>query len=207
VTIAADTLNRAAGQVDHFGIAAGGNTTVSVAVGTPMVDYSKVERVLIGGAWIEIEPGSLSYETYGHPGGPRLFWTWITPKGETAGAVATEIGFSPLVERERPAPFQAPTRPAPIECANPTCENPVSRRGQHCARCCAPDCTCDTDGPFITAEEKHEAEFLAADYERAAARARPYTPEAFNAARMAEEQRKIAARPVREADPVVDETD
>jgi hypothetical protein len=199
-----DTLNRGAGQVDYFGTIRGGDTTVGVVVGAAMIDYSKVERLLIGGTWIEIKPGSLSHETFGHPGGPRLFWTWTTPKGDTAAAMVAEIGFSPLVGKERATPRQAPVLPPRIECVSESCPNLVSRQGQHCATCCEPNCECDVSGPFVTPEERHEALFLADEYERASIRERPNTPMFFNFRRKAEEQRKIAARPIREAEPVVE---
>jgi hypothetical protein len=167
----------------------------------PTVDFAVVEEILTAGGWIPIEAGSLerSERSIALFGSPVAVLQFLHPDGK-AGAipVAHAITVKPfvLVEPPAPRPYVAPPR---IQCASPRCVNLVSRQGQHCATCCGPDCRHDEEDA-ITPEEKHEALFLADQYEKASAR-NGRTSEAFKLARMAQEQREIASRPVREAQP------
>jgi hypothetical protein len=200
-----DTLSRPDG-VDQFAAHLGGRTDIGVGLARyPEMDYSVVVELLVGGQRIPIQRGSFSgvATLLRGPNGPQAFLTFVHADG-TPGSVVREalFGLAPLEIVKPPEPYRPPARPPQIECASPRCTNLVSRQGQHCETCCSRDCTCDVDQPTITPEERHEALFLANDYEKAAARSNGVEVHRFRL--MAEEQRTIAARPVREADPVVE---
>jgi hypothetical protein len=172
--------------------------------GDPAVDLSLIEELLIAGDWVPIKAGSIEGGRIlrAFVGGSQLFFTFVRKDGKECAVLPEAIGgFSPLVAVQ-PEVHQSPTRPTQFPCA--ACGvNVVSRNRQHCATCCQPDCTCDLDGPFITVEEQHEAQFLAKDYEDAARR-NVGRLEERKFLRMAQEQRARAALPVREPTPELD---
>jgi hypothetical protein len=177
-----DTLNRP-GPNDMAGALLGGRTDQGERPPVARLDFAKVEELLIAGQWVAIKRGSLagSLSSLQWFGGPAGFLAFVRSDGKT-GAVRVDAiqGFSPLAEDDSPPQRSVVVQGRrPVVAVNPT---PSTE-----------------DGPFITSEEAKEARFLAADYEKAAIRSNAVDAARFT--RMADEQRRRAALPVRDAEP------